>query len=135
MKIRLYYSCIAVVIIIIGLLYRSSSLTPIVPLSTGDLLYATLIYFLASTISPLRTRSTRATIALLWCMMVELLQLVDWSILNYVRSTLPGRLVLGQGFLWSDFIFYAVGVILGMLVDKRIILKRAVEWDRVASDS
>ena len=68
-------------------------------------------------------------------MMVELLQLVDWSILNYVRSTLPGRLVLGQGFLWSDFIFYAVGVILGMLVDKRIILKRAVEWDRVVSDS
>jgi len=31
-----------------------------------------------------------------------------------VRGTLPGRLVLGAGFLWSDLVCYTAGVLLGL---------------------
>jgi len=42
--------------------------------------------------------------------MVELSQLYQGDWINGVRGTLPGRLILGQGFLWSDLIAYAVGI-------------------------
>jgi len=117
---RLYYFYISVVVIILGLLSRSSMITPWLPLSVGDLLYATLAYFLTSIILPAQTKFTRAVLAVLWCISVEVSQLADWGLLKYARQTLPGRLILGQGFLWSDFIFYGAGVISAIIVDIRM---------------
>jgi len=42
--------------------------------------------------------------------MVEISQLYQVEWLNNIRSTTLGRLVLGQGFLWSDIISYTVGI-------------------------
>ncbi|MGC1717640.1 MAG: DUF2809 domain-containing protein [Isosphaeraceae bacterium] len=37
--------------------------------------------------------------------------------IDSIRQTTLGGLILGFGFLWSDLACYAVGVVLGVLVD------------------
>ena len=46
---------------------------------------------------------------------VEFLQLWTPPFLQAMRATLPGRLILGNHFSWSDFISYFVGSFLGWL--------------------
>ncbi len=46
---------------------------------------------------------------------IELLQLYQPPWLQDIRATLPGRLVLGTTFLWSDFPAYFIGSYLGWL--------------------
>ncbi len=46
---------------------------------------------------------------------LEILQLWHPLLLEQMRSTLVGRLVLGTTFSWWDFIYYALGSILGWL--------------------
>lgn len=46
---------------------------------------------------------------------IEFLQLWQPPFLQAIRATLPGRLVLGNTFLWSDFPPYAIGCGLGWL--------------------
>jgi hypothetical protein len=46
---------------------------------------------------------------------VEFLQLWHPPLLEAMRSTLLGRLILGTTFVWGDFIYYAIGSVLGWL--------------------
>ncbi|NJM22243.1 MAG: DUF2809 domain-containing protein [Richelia sp. SL_2_1] len=46
---------------------------------------------------------------------LEFLQLWKPPFLQAIRSTLPGRLVLGNTFVWTDFPVYFVGSFLGWL--------------------
>ncbi|MGD1907001.1 MAG: DUF2809 domain-containing protein [Leptolyngbyaceae cyanobacterium] len=47
--------------------------------------------------------------------LLEILQLWQPPWLQAIRATLPGRLVLGNTFTWSDFPYYVVGCGLGWL--------------------
>lgn len=42
---------------------------------------------------------------------VEVLQLSQWYPLAWARSFTAGRILLGTTFVWSDFLYYAVGAI------------------------
>jgi hypothetical protein len=44
---------------------------------------------------------------------IEFLQLWHPPVLEAMRATLPGRLVLGNNFAWSDFLSYFIGSFLG----------------------
>src|SRR5919202_1409546 len=44
---------------------------------------------------------------------IEFLQLWHPPLLEAMRATLPGRLVLGNNFAWSDFLSYFIGSFLG----------------------
>jgi len=46
---------------------------------------------------------------------LEFLQLWKPPVLQAIRATLPGRLVLGNTFSWSDFPSYGVGSLAGWL--------------------
>ncbi len=48
---------------------------------------------------------------------VELSQLYQAPWLDAIRSSLPGRLVLGRGFLWSDLACYAASLALAAVAD------------------
>jgi Protein of unknown function (DUF2809) len=37
--------------------------------------------------------------------------------IDSIRQTILGGLILGFGFLWSDFACYAVGVALGVMIE------------------
>jgi len=45
--------------------------------------------------------------------------------LNALRKTLPGRLLLGAGFLWIDLVRYAVGAVVVTMVDMVLRNRRA----------
>ena len=47
--------------------------------------------------------------------LLEFLQLWQPAWLQAIRATLPGRLVLGNTFVWSDFSYYAIGCVIGWL--------------------
>ena len=54
-------------------------------------------------------------------MSVEVSQLYQAPWINALRATRIGALALGQGFLWSDVVCYALGVTLAVAVDSRIV--------------
>src|SRR5207237_49913 len=54
-----------------------------------------------------------ATVALAYSCAIEVSQLYHAPWIDAIRRTLPGALVLGYGFLWSDLVCYAAGVALG----------------------
>ncbi len=45
---------------------------------------------------------------------IEILQLWHLPLLEYLRSYFLGRVVLGTTFAWSDFLYYALGAVLGL---------------------
>lgn len=64
---------------------------------------------------------TAIAVCLTTCL-IEFLQLWQPPFLQAIRATLPGRLVLGNTFSWSDFPPYFIGSFLGYLWVK--LLKR-----------
>ena len=44
---------------------------------------------------------------------IEVAQLYHAPWIDSVRATLPGRLILGSGFAWSDIAAYSVGIAIG----------------------
>jgi Protein of unknown function (DUF2809) len=46
---------------------------------------------------------------------LEALQLWKTPILDAMRATVVGRLLLGTTFVWSDFFYYAIGCLIGWL--------------------
>lgn len=46
---------------------------------------------------------------------LEALQLVDHPVLDSIRGTFLGRTLIGNTFVWSDYIYYVIGAVLGRL--------------------
>jgi hypothetical protein len=115
LKKRFHYFILIIAIIITGLLSRKSA---VVPLWTGDILYALMMYFVVHFIFLKKEAKFVFLLSLSICVTIELSQLLHADWINTVRATLPGRLILGQGFLWSDLAAYTVGAALGLLIDK-----------------
>jgi hypothetical protein len=85
--------------------------------NAGDALYATMVFFGVGLLAPrIRTR-TAAVIALAFCAAIEGSQAIHAPWLDAVRDTVPGHLVLGQGFHAFDLVCYAIGVALGVAVE------------------
>jgi hypothetical protein len=49
--------------------------------------------------------------------MIEGLQLYQGEWIVRLRQTFAGQMLLGHGFLWSDLLCYAAGVLIGCLLD------------------
>ena len=62
----------------------------------------------------LRPAAIAVTVFIATCLL-EVLQLWQPDWLQAIRATLPGRLVLGNTFTWSDFPYYAIGCLIGWL--------------------
>ncbi len=57
-----------------------------------------------------------AVVTYLISIAIELLQLYHAAWIEKIRHTPPFGLILGYGFLWSDWIYYAAGTLLGWLI-------------------
>jgi hypothetical protein len=85
--------------------------------NAGDALYATMMVF-GIGFWATRARTSRvAAAAVAVCFAVELSQLYHAPWIDAVRATLPGRLVLGQGFHAFDLVCYVIGVGLGVAIE------------------
>lgn len=105
-------------IVLIGILSRSIKY---IPFFVGDILYATMIYFIIRFIIPKSKYTLVLLIALLLCFTIEFQQTITSEWLVNLRKTLLGRYILGQGFLWSDLVYYSLGIYLGYLIDTLLI--------------
>ena len=83
----------------------------------GDALWATMVVWLLALLWPRAATSRLALGALAIAVTVELTQLYRAPWLDAIRATNVGALILGQGFLPSDLVCYAVGVSLAALLD------------------
>jgi hypothetical protein len=82
----------------------------------GDVLSATCIFwgvrFVATKTSLLKV----AVYSYLICIAIETSQLCQAAWLNNIRHTFPFGILLGYGFLWSDWVCYAVGVLIALVI-------------------
>lgn len=115
---RIIYLSLIVIIIILGLLSRHIKG---VPLFIGDVLWATMIYFIVRFLYINRTIKWITVASLLFCYAIEFSQLYQAPWINNIRHTVIGGLVLGEVFLWGDMLSYTVGVGIGILIEKFIV--------------
>jgi len=111
-KERIFYLILAFLTIVIGLGSRMCSpyLPYIINLGLGDALWAMMLYWLLRAVWLEMPIIQMAILTYLICCLVEGSQLYQADWINTIRSYRLGRLVLGYGFLWSDFLAYAIGV-------------------------
>lgn len=110
---------LAATTVALGLLSRADLPMPgIVATYGGDTLYATLAFLLIALLRPGWPAWRIGLLALIACFAVELSQLIRAPWLDALRRTLPGRLVLGSGFLASDLVCYTLGVLFGAAADR-----------------
>lgn len=103
---------------IIGILSRKFIF---IPLFIGDVLYAVLIYFGFCFLFPIKNRIHILLISLLFCIIIEISQLIVWNWLDKIRTTSLGHYILGEGFLWSDLLFYIIGVVNAYFIDTKLL--------------
>jgi hypothetical protein len=118
-KQRYQYALIILIVIIVGLLSRKTTLIPVL---TGDALYATMMYFMVRFCLLKAKIKKVALISIGICFAIEFSQMYQAPWINNIRATLPGRLILGQGFVWKDLPAYVAGVAIACLAD--VLMKR-----------
>ena len=110
---RLAYLLAIALVIPLGLSTRSAAVPwpAFVVEHGGDALYASMAYLGFRMLRPGARPVAALGLALAACYAIELLQLYQAPWMQALRKTLPGRLVLGSGFLWLDFVRYTVGAL------------------------
>jgi hypothetical protein len=84
----------------------------------GDTLWATAAFLGVGLVLPRASTKQVAALAMTVSVAVEVSQLYHAPWIDAVRRTTVGGLALGSGFVWSDLACYAVGVGLGILVER-----------------
>ncbi|MDT3403407.1 ribosomal maturation YjgA family protein [Mucilaginibacter terrae] len=111
---RWHYALAIILVIVLGLLSRR---VEFIPAWVGDMLWALMIYLIMRFMLIKAPVKNVAAIAITFCFAIEFSQLYQAPWINIMRQTLPWRLILGQGFLWTDLLAYLVGVGLGGWAD------------------
>lgn len=116
---RFVYAGLMVMVIALGLASRRfPELWPTFWATyAGDTLWALLLFLLIGFVRPTLSTKTVGLLTLTIAFMVEISQLYRASWLDALRATTIGALVLGRGFLWSDFACYTVGTALGAVFE------------------
>jgi hypothetical protein len=83
----------------------------------GDTLWAAMMFWLLALVAVRARTVVLGATALGTAWTVEASQLIHRPWLDALRASRAGALVLGQGFLWSDLLCYAVGVGIAVVVD------------------
>ncbi|MHC1684308.1 MAG: DUF2809 domain-containing protein [Clostridiaceae bacterium] len=117
--IRIAYLILVFLVMTLGLLSRkfSDTIPDIIDLFLGDCLWSLMIYFMARTIFINSSIKKTALISILFCFSIEFSQLYHADWINYIRRTTLGGLVLGYGFLWSDLVWYLLGITFGIIIN------------------
>lgn len=116
---RVVYAVVFLLVVAAGLGSRvfGHHLPGFVATYAGDTLYATMVFVGLGIVAPRWSTARLATTALALCCAIEVSQLYHATWIDAIRRTVPGALVLGHGFLWSDLACYAAGIALGAGVD------------------
>ena len=103
-----------------GLLSRhlADALPPVIAAYAGDVLWAFMVFWVFAVLAPRARTTVLAAVAFTVSVVVEATQAWNAPWLVALRETRIGALVLGRGFLTSDLVCYAVGVMLAAVIDR-----------------
>jgi hypothetical protein len=90
----------------------------------GSLLWATMVFLLVGVLLPRLTRSQLAAIAALIAVVVEFSRLMHMPWLDAFRLTTAGALLLGRIFSPWNLVAYAVGIAVGVGLDRLADMRR-----------
>jgi len=113
-RLRTIYFTLIAAVIILGLLSRRYS---VVPLWVGDVLWATMIYFMLRFFYVNASIQKIAIISVVISYTIEFSQLYKAEWIDNLRHTFFGRMVLGETFLWGDLLSYTAGILIGLTID------------------
>jgi hypothetical protein len=119
---RARYARLILLAIGLGLASRSKQIPwpAFVASYAGDTLWALTAFLGVGFLWPRWPTRRVAPVAAAFSAAIELSQLYQSPWINALRRNRIGALALGHGFLWSDLLCYAAGVILGVLLDRRV---------------
>ena len=117
MRSRPFITIILLLVVALGLASRKFPLPNFLAANTGDALWTVAVYLTLAFVFPHLRPLHLGLAALSISLAVELSQLIDTPWLNTLRQTLPGKLLLGQGFQWLDLPRYLAGATLAALTD------------------
>jgi hypothetical protein len=127
-RIRSRWRSAAAVAATIGAGLASRAAAPVLPWwlakNAGDALYATMVLFGVGLLAPRIRARTAVAIALAFSVAIECSQLYHAPRLDALRHTVPGHLVLGQGFHAFDLVCYAIGVAVGAALEPVLVYRR-----------
>ena len=114
-KKRITYLLLFLITIPIGLSTRKRSQWYYQPVAEygGDILWATLFFFLFRLIFPAKKLWIIAAYTYTFAVLIEISQLYHAPWIDKIRVSFLGKMILGFGFLWSDIFVYAIGVLIG----------------------
>ncbi len=117
---RAAYAARSLLVLCLGLLSRSKhiSLPAFIAAYAGDTLWALLVFLGFGWLFPAHSTIRVALYAAAFSFGIELSQLYHTPWLDALRANHFAALALGQGFLWSDLVCYAVGIMLGAVVEQ-----------------
>ena len=84
----------------------------------GDALWALVLFLGAGFVCPRSSSVRMGLIAVGFAWSIEFLQLYHAHWIDEIRSTRPGRMVLGTTFNSPDLFAYVIGIALGVLVER-----------------
>jgi hypothetical protein len=119
---RARFAAFAVVTIFagIGVHFHGAPLGYTVRDVLGDALWGMMIYWWVAALAPAAPMRVRAGVAFAICVAVELTQLVSFPLLDTLRHTMFGHMILGSGFDVRDFLAYAAGVVVAFVLERRM---------------
>jgi hypothetical protein len=123
---RFVYAALIGTVIVSGL-FTHSQIIPLPPALRkylGDALWAAVVFFGFGFIFNRASTGTVAFSAFCFAAFIEFSQLYHAPWIDSVRATTFGVLVLGSTFNWPDFIAYAIGILLAVLVEMAIVTRR-----------
>ena len=108
------------VVVVAGLASRrfAAALPAFVSRYAGDTLWAAAVFLAAAVAWPAASTRRIAAGTCGVAFAIEFSQLAHPAWLDAVRRWPGARVVLGEGFLWSDLVCYAVGVLLAAGLDR-----------------
>ncbi len=115
LKKRIIYAALFLITIPIGLATRKKPHWFYESIATygGDILWATLFFFFFRFFFPAKKLWMIAAYTYAFAVAIEISQLYHAPWLDTIRVTFLGKMILGFGFLWSDILSYAIGVLIG----------------------
>ena len=119
-KIIINYLYLIIITIFLGLFSRFSFID--FPKFIGDILWATLVYWIFCILFLKLKRIEIAFIAFSFSIFIELSQLYHAPLIDAVRGNFLGGIILGFGFSFCDIFYYFIGIFIGFLIDKRLFI-------------
>ncbi|WP_394759423.1 DUF2809 domain-containing protein [Flavobacterium sp.] len=118
---RFSYLTLIIFTVILGIVSRKIDG---IPTYFGDILYAIMVYFGMCFLFVNYNQKRVIILALLFCYCIEFLQIYRAEWIVSIRKTSLGHYILGQDFIWSDLVYYTLGIVFSSFLDFIILKKK-----------